>query len=86
MVPILRDSSKTIKKGALSFNNTGISYRIPGWSYIKYKDGEEELYDMKKDPQQFTNLVRNNDSEVSDQLVEIRIEFEKRLKKFGLSL
>ena len=86
LVPILRDSSKTIKKGALSFNNTGISYRIPGWSYIKYRDGEEELYDMKKDPQQFTNLVLNKDSKVSEQLAEIRIQFEKRVKKFGLSL
>ena len=78
--------AKTIKKGALSFNNTGISYRIPGWSYIKYRDGEEELYDMKKDPQQFTNLVRNKDPKVSEQLAEIRIQFEKRVKKFGLSL
>ena len=41
---------------------------------------------MKKDPQQFTNLVRNKDSKVSEQLAEIRIQFEKRVKKFGLSL
>ena len=41
---------------------------------------------MKKDPQQFTNLVRNKDSKVSEQLAEIRTQFEKRLKKFGLSL
>ena len=45
-----------------------------------------KLYDMKKDPQQFTNLVRNKDSKVSEQLAEIRIQFEKRVKKFGLSL
>ena len=30
--------------------------RTAQWSYMKYKDGSEELYDMKKDPKQFKNL------------------------------
>ena len=86
LVPILKDSSKTVKAGALSFNSNGISYRIPGWSYIKYRDGKEELYNMIKDPNQFTNLVYQKDPLIINKLSEIRILFEKRLKKFGLKL
>ena len=86
LVPILKDSSKTVKDGALSFNNNGISYRIPDWSYIKYKDGKEEFYNMIKDPNQFNNLVYLRDPLMMNKLSEIRILFEKRLKKFGLKL
>ena len=86
LVPILKDSSKTVKDGALSFNSNGISYRIPGWSYIKYRDGQEEFYNMIKDPNQFTNLVYQKDPLIINKLSEIRILFEKRLKKFGLKL
>lgn len=86
LVPILKDSSKTVKAGALSFNSNGISYRIPGWSYIKYRDGKEEFYNMIKDPNQFTNLVYQKDPLIINKLSEIRILFEKRLKKFGLKL
>ena len=86
LVPILKDSSKTVKDGALSFNNNGISYRIPDWSYIKYKDGKEEFYNMIKDPNQFNNLVYLKDPLMMNKLSEIRILFEKRLKKFGLKL
>ena len=86
LVPILKDSSKTVKDGALSFNNNGISYRIPDWSYIKYKDGKEEFYNMIKDPNQFNNLVYLKDPLTMNKLSEIRILFEKRLKKFGLKL
>lgn len=86
LVPILKDSSKTVKNGALSFNNNGISYRIPDWSYIKYKDGKEEFYNMTKDPNQFNNLVYLKDPLTMNKLSEIRILFEKRLKKFGLKL
>ena len=86
LVPILKDSSKTVKAGALSFNSNGISYRIPGWSYIKYRDGKEEFYNMIKDPHQFTNLVYQKDPLIINKLSEIRILFEKRLKKFGLKL
>ena len=86
LVPILKDSSKTVKAGALSFNSNGTSYRIPGWSYIKYRDGKEEFYNMIKDPNQFNNLVYLRDPLTMNKLSEIRILFEKRLKKFGLKL
>jgi arylsulfatase A-like enzyme len=36
-------------------NNHGI--RTEKWRYIRYADGSEELYDMKTDPHEWTNLA-----------------------------
>ncbi len=57
LVPILADSRKTVKEGALSFVRNGSSLRSPGFAYMRYKDGSAELYDMAADPHQFTNLA-----------------------------
>ncbi|MBD3676409.1 MAG: sulfatase [Planctomycetaceae bacterium] len=35
--------------------------RTDRWAYLQYQDGSAELYDMKNDPQQFTNLVDSPD-------------------------
>lgn len=56
LVPVLHDPKKKIKKSALSFVKGGTSMRTEKWSYMKYRDGSEELYDMKKDPGQYKNL------------------------------
>ena len=58
LVPILQNPQKKVKKSALSFVKAGTSMRTEKWSYLKYKDGSEELYDMKKDPKQFKNLAK----------------------------
>jgi arylsulfatase A-like enzyme len=31
--------------------------RSEDWRYIRYADGGEELYDMRKDPEEWTNLA-----------------------------
>jgi hypothetical protein len=31
--------------------------RTPEWRYIRYENGDEELYDEKKDPNEHTNLA-----------------------------
>jgi arylsulfatase A-like enzyme len=31
--------------------------RVPGWRYIRYANGDEELYDEAKDPNEWTNLA-----------------------------
>ena len=56
LVPLLQDHSVAVKNGALSFAK-GTSWRTRDWSYMQYNDGTEELYDMKNDPGQFTNLA-----------------------------
>lgn len=57
LVPVLMDNSATVKDGALSFARSGRSWRTPGWAYMRYSDGSEELYDMQRDPDQITNLA-----------------------------
>ena len=85
LVPVLKNPSASVKDGALSFNNSGISYRTKNWSYVRYKDGKEEMYDMAKDPQQFRNLAVVNTSSNVDQLKRMRSLFDQRLKKFDLN-
>jgi len=58
LVPVLKDPAAEVKPGAISFAK-GVSWRTRDWSYIRYKDGEEELYDMKGDPGQITNLAKD---------------------------
>ena len=52
--------------------------RTPNWSYMKYKDGSEELYDMIKDPKQFKNLAKV--SSMEKELQSQRKLFEKKQK------
>ena len=57
LLPILANPKATVKEVALSFVGTGTSMRSSDWTYMKYGDGSEELYDMKEDPKQFKNLA-----------------------------
>ena len=56
LVPVLEDNAAVVKQGALSFAK-GTSWRNKDWAYMRYNDGSEELYDMRSDPEQFTNLA-----------------------------
>ncbi len=56
LVPILNDARSEVKQGAISYAK-GTSWRTKHWAYIRYRNGEEELYDMRTDPGQLTNLA-----------------------------
>ncbi len=58
LLPILNNPVAEVKKGALSFSK-GHAWRTKDWAYMRYHDGSEELYDMRKDPHQFTNLAKD---------------------------
>ena len=79
LLPILKSSSAVVKDSALSFTPKGVGMRTKDWAYMKYKDGSEELYNMVKDPSQFTNLVNNPEYKVV--LDKHRQAFSERLKK-----
>ena len=64
LVPILRDPTTEVKRGAISFAK-GTSWRTRRWAYIRYKNGEEELYDMERDPDQITNLAGDSQHEAT---------------------
>ena len=78
LVPIINNPKFKAKESALSFVNKGTSMRSSNWAYMKYGDGSEELYDMKKDPKQFTNLAKVQVHE--EELLRQRKLFLQRMK------
>jgi len=59
LVPQLRDARAARKWPAITTHNQGNhAVRTERWRYIRYADGSEELYDMEKDPNEWTNLAR----------------------------
>ena len=70
-----------IKDGALSFTGSGTSLRVPGWHYVRYKNGEEELYDMTQDPNQFTNLAKSDPTHA--QLLKLRKSLQSKAHLFS---
>src|SRR5690606_33383399 len=55
--PILTESQPKKSTGIAKPFSTGI--RAPRFLYVEHLNGERELYDMRKDPKQFRNVVRN---------------------------
>jgi iduronate 2-sulfatase len=79
LAPILRDPAATVRDTALSFNirGPGGALRSATWHYMNYGSQGEELYDMIKDPDQYTNVV--NDPAYAKVLKEAREKFKKRM-------
>ena len=76
ILPLLRDPKATWDTPALTtheFNNHGV--RSEGWRYIRYNNGDEELYDETKDPLEYTNLAKDTTFE------EKKAELAKMLPK-----
>jgi arylsulfatase A-like enzyme len=58
LVPQLQDASAPREWPAITTHNKGNhGIRTEDWRYIHYADGSEELYDMKNDPNEWTNLA-----------------------------
>ncbi|MAS97282.1 MAG: iduronate-2-sulfatase [Verrucomicrobiales bacterium] len=58
LVPVLEDPSASVRDAAYSLDGKkGSAIRTADWTYMRYRDGSEELYDMVNDPEQFTNLA-----------------------------
>jgi iduronate 2-sulfatase len=56
--PILSDPSASVREAAFTLEPRKEHFlRTADWAYMRYKDGSEELYDMKSDPGQFDNLA-----------------------------
>ena len=66
LVPILRDPHAMVKAAALSIHK-GYSLRTRHWHYMRYNDGTSELYDMRSDPNEFTNQAEAEPQEKSVQ-------------------
>jgi len=60
LAPLLADPSTSWKRATLSTWLPGNHVVIQdSWRYIRYREGAEELYNMRTDPDQFTNLAAN---------------------------
>ncbi|MEZ6063021.1 MAG: sulfatase [Planctomycetaceae bacterium] len=58
LLPQLQDSSAERPWPAITTHNAGNhGIRSRDWRYIQYADGSEELYDMRSDPNEWTNLA-----------------------------
>lgn len=58
LVPQLKDSNAPREWPAITTHNQGNhTIRTEDWRYIRYADGTEELYDLKADPNEWTNLA-----------------------------
>jgi len=84
LVPVLRNPAASIRTEALTVgNNQDFAIRGDQWAYMLYKNGAEELYNMRDDPKQFTNLAM--DPSYANVLVEQRKRLESRLRAADLS-
>ena len=59
---MMTDPAKEVRSAAFSVNGKGFLLREQDWAYIAYGkngQGDEELFDMKQDPKQFTTLAKD---------------------------
>ena len=85
LVPVLADPAQKVREAALTVDDRkGCGLRGENWAYMRYVSGEEELYNMVKDPGQFTNQAGNPEYEAV--LNERRAAFDGRLKAAGVQM
>lgn len=85
-----RDLTRLIKKRRASWRDRVLleghygaprdffGIRVPGWAYVEYQNGDRELYDMRNDPHQMTNVA--NDSAYASKQQQLARRLQK-LKK-----
>lgn len=62
LVPQLNDAASDRPWPAITtHNHDNHGIRSEHWRYIRYADGSEELYDMREDPNEWTNLALDPD-------------------------
>lgn len=75
LAPALADPGHSVHQEVYCTNKKGHLLRTDRWAFLSWRDGTAELYDMQKDPKQFTNLAGR------DEHASVIKELGKRLKK-----
>ena len=78
LISILKNPNSKTRNTALSIHKrNGGGLRSAEWHYMNYGGKGEELYDMIKDPHQYTNLVSSKD--YASVLKAARAKFKTRM-------
>lgn len=78
LVPQLKDAKAPRSRPAITtHNHDNHTVRNEQWRYIQYADESEELYDMMKDPNEFTNLAGD------PKFAAVKSTLKKRLPKIN---
>lgn len=75
LAKVLADPEQTVHQEVYCTNKKGHLLRTARWAYLSWRDGTAELYDMVKDPRQFTNLAEQK------QYAPAVAELSKRLRE-----
>ncbi|HMV48578.1 MAG TPA: sulfatase-like hydrolase/transferase, partial [Blastocatellia bacterium] len=60
LAPLLKNANaKRAWPAITTHNQNNHTVRSEDWRYIRYADGSEELYDHRRDPNEWTNLARD---------------------------
>ncbi len=78
----MKDKDSRVREAALTIDGSGYALRSDRWAYIRYNDNTEELYDMKSDPGQLSNLAINPERE--GELKSWRKKLDTRLDDAGI--
>ena len=72
LLPLLREpANETGRVLPTTFDRGNLSLRTTRWRYLRYANGEEELYDLQADPNEWTNLANDPKyAELKDRLAE----------------
>ncbi len=79
---LLDDPSLRVREAAFSVNGRGFLLRDDRWAYIQYGENAErgiELFDMKQDPRQYTNLAEK--SEYQNVVESFKEKMKQKLKE-----
>ena len=80
LMPQLKDANALRERPAITtHNHDNHGVRSVNWRYIQYADGSEELYDMRKDPNEWKNLAAN--PEYKDVIADHKKWLPKKSKK-----